>query len=129
MVRIKYRSDRSLMVGVGTVGFEDGSVSPVAGTVGSPEKRKSDLRVTELIGTGSSDLILGVQDGSLDDGDGVGRGSVVTGKFSVELADGTVEGDISVLLVHVVVASSRLVPQDNTEGLDMVGSLFEDLID
>jgi len=54
---------------------------------------------------------------------------VVTGHLSVKLADSTVEGDISELLVHVVVSSSGLIPQDNAEGLDVVGSSFEDFVD
>lgn len=54
---------------------------------------------------------------------------MVSGHFGVELADGSVEGDVSVLLVHVVVASSGLVPQDDAEGLDVVRPLLEDLVD
>ena len=49
--------------------------------------------------------------------------------FSVELTDGSVERNITVLLVHVGDSGSGLVPEDNAEGLDMVGSALEDLID
>ena len=47
----------------------------------------------------------------------------------MELADGSIERDISVLLVHVVVSGSGLISQDNSEGLDMVGSSLEDFVD
>ena len=54
---------------------------------------------------------------------------MVTCHLSVKLADCSVEGNISVLLVHVVIGSSGLIPQDNAEGLDMVRSPLEDFID
>ena len=54
---------------------------------------------------------------------------MVTGHLGVKLADGSVDGDVSVLLVHVVVGSPGLVPQDDAEGLDMVGPPLEDLVD
>jgi hypothetical protein len=115
--------------GVGTVGLEDGMISPAAGAGGSPEDGELELGVPELVGPGSPDFVLLVEDGGLDDGDGVVGSSVVTGHLSVQLADGSVEGDVSELLVHVVVGSSGLVPQHNAEGLDMVGSSLEDLVD
>ena len=118
-----------MTVSVGSVGLEDGTISPVAGSAGVPEDGELDAAVSELVGSGPSDFVFGLDDGGLDDGDGVGRGSVITGHFSVELADGTVEGDVSELLVHVVVSSSGLIPQDNAEGLDVIGSSFEDFVD
>ena len=54
---------------------------------------------------------------------------MVTGHLSVELTDSTVERYISELLVHVVVSSSGLIPQNNAEGLDVIGSLFIDFVD
>ena len=54
---------------------------------------------------------------------------MITSHLRVELTDSTVEGDISELLVHVVVSSSGLIPQDNAEGFNMIGSSFEDLVD
>ena len=47
----------------------------------------------------------------------------------MKLADCSIDRNISVLLVHVVVGSSGLIPQDNAEGLDMVGSSLEDFVD
>lgn len=70
-----------------------------------------------------------MEDGSADDGDGVGGGAVVAGHFSVQLTDGAVQRDVTVLLVHVVVASPGLVAEDNAEGLDVGGSALEDLVD
>ena len=53
---------------------------------------------------------------------------MITSHLRVELTDSTIEGDISELLVHVVVSSSGLIPQDNAEGFNMIGSPFEDLV-
>lgn len=126
---IKYRGQRSLMEGVRSAGFEDSAVSPVASSRASPKNGKSDLGITELIRSGSSDFILGVEDGSLDNRNGVGGSSVVSGHLGVKLANSSIKGDISVLLVHVVVSGSGLVPEDDAEGLNMVRSSLEDLID
>ena len=54
---------------------------------------------------------------------------MVAAHFHVELADCAVEGDISVLFVHVVDAGSGLVSEHNSESLNMVGPAFEDLVD
>ena len=43
------------------------------------------------------------------------------------LLNSTVQGDISVLLVHVVVASTRLIPHPDTKVLDLGGVLLCDL--
>lgn len=117
------------MEGVGSVGLEDGSVPAVAGTGSSPQDWELQLGVSVLDGPGSPDLVLLVDHHGPDDRDGVGGGSVVSGHLGVELADGSVEGHVSVLLVHVVVGGPGLVPQDNAEGLDVVGLPLEDLVD
>lgn len=54
---------------------------------------------------------------------------MVSSHLGMELTDGTVQGDVTVLLVHVVVASTRLIAEDNAEGLNMGGFALEDLID
>lgn len=54
---------------------------------------------------------------------------MITSHLSMELTDSTVKSDISELLVHVVVSGSGLIPQDNAESLDMIGSSFEDFVD
>ena len=43
------------------------------------------------------------------------------------LLDGTVHCDVSVLLVHVVVASPGLIPHPHTKVLDLCGVLLSDL--
>ncbi len=116
------------MEGVRSAGFEDGTISLVASTTSVSENGKSDFSVPELVRSRPSDLVLSVKDCSLDDGDSVGRCPVVTGHLSVELADGSVEGNIPELLVHVVVSSSGLIPQDNAECFDMIRLSLEDLV-
>ncbi len=54
---------------------------------------------------------------------------MVTGHFLVQLTDSSVQGNISVLLIHVVDSSSGLIFQDDSESLDVVGSSFEDFVD
>ena len=56
-----------MTVSVGSVGLEDGTISPVAGSAGVPEDGELDLAVPVLEGFGSSDLILGLDNGGLDD--------------------------------------------------------------
>lgn len=114
--------------GVWSSGSEDSSKPPLTGTVSSAQNRKSNLRISKLNGSGSSDLIfLGENCGS-DDGDGIRGSSVVTSHLSVKLTDSTIQGNISVLLVHIVVSSSGLVSEDNAEGFHMIGSALEDLV-
>ena len=115
--------------GVGPGGSEDVSEPPLAGTLDGAQHWKLELVVPVLDALGSPDLVLLVEDGSADDGDGIGGSAVVAGHFGVELADSAVEGDIAVLLVHVVVARAGLIPQHNAEGLDMGGLALEDLVD
>lgn len=47
----------------------------------------------------------------------------------MELADSSVKGDISVLFIHVVDSSSGLISKDDSEGFNVIGSLFENLVD
>lgn len=95
----------------------------------SPQNGKSELVVPELDGTGSPDLLLLVQHGSADDGNSVGGSTMVSSHLGVQLADSAIEGDVAVLLVHVVVASTRLITEDNAEGLHMGRPALEDLVD
>ena len=50
-----------------------------------------------------------------DNLDGVGPGSVPGSHVSVALGDGTVDGEVTVLSVHVVGAWSRVVSQPDTK--------------
>ena len=54
---------------------------------------------------------------------------MVTSHFLVKLAHCSVQAHVSVLLVHVVNSCSWLILEHDTEGLDVVGSSFEDLVD
>ena len=47
--------------------------------------------------------------------------------LSVHLLNGSVQGSVTVLLVHVVVSSSALVPQPDSEVLDGCWVLLKDL--
>ena len=53
---------------------------------------------------------------------------MITSHIHVKLADSSVEGDISVFLVHVMDSSSGLVSKDNSVIFVMFGSFFIDLI-
>ena len=100
----------------------------MTGTISSAQNGKSDLRISVLDGSGSSDLILLGEDSGSDDRDGIRRSSVISCHFCVKLTDSTIQGNISVLLVHVVVSSSGLVSKDDSEGFDVIGSALEDLV-
>lgn len=110
-------------------GFENRLESPVAGSSGGPDDGEFQVVLSEQVGLGSSDVVLLVEHGGSDDRDGVSRGSVVACHVHVQLADSSVEGNISVLLVHVVVSSSGLISQHYSVGFNMVGSFFVDLVD
>ena len=120
--------NRSLPECFGFGGFENSSVSFVAGPGDSPEDGELDFVVPVQVRIGSSDVVLLGEHCSSDDGNSVTGGSVITGHIHVELADGSVEGDISVFLVHVVDSGSGLVSEDDAESFNMIGSSFEDLI-
>ena len=47
----------------------------------------------------------------------------------VQLAHSTVQAHVPVFLVHVVNSCPGLVPEDNAEGFDVIGSFFVDLVD
>jgi hypothetical protein len=53
---------------------------------------------------------------------------VATSHLGVHLLDGAVDGDVTVLLVHRVSASARIVLDQNGEVLDGVRVLLKDLI-
>lgn len=54
---------------------------------------------------------------------------MITGHIHVQLTDSSVQGNISVLLVHVVVSGSGLISEHYSVSFDMVGSFFVDLVD
>ena len=68
-------------------------------------------------------------DGSLDDMDGISDSSVSGGHFSVELGDGSAEGDISIFFVHVDNSGSGSISDNNSVILHRKSLLLEDLLD
>jgi len=65
-----------------------------------------DTGVVELTDAVTSDVIDFVHNTGSHDVNCVSWGSVTTAHIDVELGDGTVEGEISVLFVHVVDSGS-----------------------
>jgi hypothetical protein len=59
--------------------------------------------------------------------DGPETGTVAGGHVRVQGLDSIGSGQLSVLLVHVVSARSRVVSQPDTEVLDLLGVLLVDL--
>ena len=80
-------------------------------------QRESDLRVVELLGVRT--LAKRHWDsGGLDDLDARGSYPMTRSHLIVHLLDGSVKCQIAVLLVHVVVAGSALIPHPDTIVLD-----------
>nr|GEY19939.1 hypothetical protein [Tanacetum cinerariifolium] len=87
---------------------------------------KFDLGVVELLG-GLPLAKLSSNGCGLDDLDARVTDSVSRSHFSVHLLNGTIEGGVSILLVHVVVTGPGLVPQPDAVVLDGCWVLLEDL--
>jgi len=128
MYIILNKLNRSLSECSGFGGFENSSVSFVAGSGDSPEDGELKVVVPEQVRFRSSDVILFGEDCGPDDRNSISGGSVITGHIHVKLTDGSVEGDVSVFLVHVVDTSPGLISQDDAKSFDMVRSFFKDLI-
>ena len=118
-----------MLKGIGSVSFEDGTVFLGAGSGYASDDGELEGVLPQQVALGSADVVLLVENGSADDGDGVLGGSVVAGHLHVQLADGSVQRDISVLFVHVVDTGSGLVAEDDAKGLDMVGFALMDFVD
>lgn len=93
-------------------------------TVGNGE---ADVAVVELLDTGT-DAVLGRDDGSADDLDRRGTGTVKASHLLVELLDGANQGDVAELLGHVVSTTTGVVAEGDGVVLDDVGVLLEDLV-
>jgi len=70
-----------------------------------------------------------VDSGSLDDLDAGGPDTVAGSHLCVHLLNRTIEGGVTVLLVHVVVSSPALVTQPDTKVLDCGGVLLKNLVE
>ena len=91
--------------------------------------RKSELEISVLVEVVVSSTGLAIGDhGSTDDLNGTITSTVSTGHIGVEVVDGTNEGGVTELLVHVVSTRTGIVSQPNTIGLDGGISLV-DLVD
>jgi len=87
-----------------------------------------DLGVVELLDVHAARL--GGRDGvHLDDLDGVGTGTVAGAHVAVALSDGTADGQVTVLAVHVVGARAGIVAQPDAEVLDLHGRRLVHLLD
>lgn len=71
---------------------------------------------------------LGWDGGCLDNLDAVMTNPVTRSHLGVHLLNTTIQGGITVLLVHVVIASSTLVPQPDPVVLDGSRVLLENLL-
>ena len=98
-----------MLEGVGSVGLEHGSVSALTGSTDVSQNWELKAVLSEQVGSWSSDFVLSVQNYGSDDWNGIGWGSVVTGHFLVQLTHGSVQGGVSVLLVHVMDSGSWLI--------------------
>ena len=88
--------------------------------------RKSELEVLMSVHDVLVSLeVLIFNDGSLDDLDGTITSTVSTSHFLVALLNGTEEGVITILLVHVVSTRTRVVSQPDTVVLDFGVSLVD----
>lgn len=87
-----------------------------------------DLRIVELQRRDA--LAVSIGDGrSADDLDGLVAGSVTAGHVVVQVLNGTVEGGVSVLTVHIVGTGAGVVLHPDTEVLDVSAVLLGDLVD
>ena len=107
-----------------------GSDSAADGLEGSALKSvrfwESDVLRGVLADLFAADLRV-VQDAGTDDLDGVLSGAMATGHLHVHLRDGTAEGHISVLLVHVNGTRAGQVAKNDTVVPDSASLLLEDL--
>merc|ERR1719234_151603 len=112
-----------LKVGVGPVGLDH-----AASLLRNPARQgELDLAVVHLGDQWPSALPSG-DNFAPDDLDGMGPGPVSGSHVTVALGDGRVDGQVPVLAVHVVSSGTRVVPQPNTEVLDLEGVLLPDLL-
>lgn len=100
---------QSLPESVRPVGFENSSVFFVTGSNNSSENREFKFVVSVLVASGSSYFLFFVQNCSSDNGNSVGRCSVVACEFSVKLTYSAIQTHISVFFIHVMVSCSGFV--------------------
>jgi len=89
------------------------------------EENKSEY-YHELLGAGTTNVILALDLSESDDLDRAEAGPVAGGHVLVEGGDGVGAGELTELLVHVVGSAARVVPEPHTIVLDGEGLLLVD---
>ncbi len=109
-------------------GLEGGSVLLLGWSADLVWQREGQVLLVELEDVWPLALLVS-QNRGLNNLDGWRADPVSGSQVLVHLVDGTVHGDISVLLEHVVVAGSGKNSEPHTEVLDDGRVLLEDLVD
>lgn len=122
------KQNRSLPKCFWSGGLENRSIFLMAGSWHCSDYWELGVVCSVQVRFGSSDIVLVSENSCSHNWNGVSWGSVITSHIHVELADCSVEGDISVFLIHIMDSSSGLIPEDNSKGLDMIRSSFIDFI-
>jgi hypothetical protein len=112
----------------GSAASDDGVSVLLGDDLSWSDQGESQVLVDVLEGVASLDIGIG-NNGSLDDLDIASHSSVSSSHIVVHLTDGTSEGGVSVLLVHIVLAASTSVSQPDGEVLYLHRVLVEDLGD
>ena len=113
-------------MGVGSLS-EEGAAKLLRGWAkDAVRQREPDLRVVELQGIGAL-AILGGYGGGANDLDRLESSTVSTCHIIVHGVDGIVERDVTVLSVHIVSSTSRVVFDPDRIVLDIGGLLLSDL--
>ena len=118
---LKVRSEQG-----GSLGLEGGLESGVGSALFVVGLGEPDRFLVELTDLSSSHISLR-DDGSSDDLNRLVAGRVSSAHLHVQLGDGTVEGSVSVLLVHVDGDGTGQVSKNNSIILDAARLLLEDL--
>ena len=117
-----------LEVGAGSVGNK-GAAELLGGWAhDAVSKRESDLGVVELSGRHTL-AVLGSNCGSANDLDGSIASTVTTSHVVVHGVNGSVEAGITVLTVHIMSSTARVVLDPDTVVLDSASVLLSDLVD
>ena len=87
---------------------------------------ESDSSLSELDGGITLDILI-IDDGGLDDLDGLTSTTVATAHLHVHLGDGSAKGHVSEFLVHVNGGGTGVVSEEDAVVSHDTGSLLEDL--
>ena len=89
-------------------------------------KGELDFGVHELLGAGTTNVVLALDLSEPDDLDGAEASPVASSHILVQGGDGIGAGELTELLVHVVGAAAGVVPEPHTVVLDGEGLLLVD---